>query len=33
QLFEHYNQNASTRLIIDYLGLIKISIQLLGLNI
>ncbi|CAF1464472.1 unnamed protein product [Rotaria sp. Silwood1] len=30
QLLEHQNQNASTRLIIDYLGLIKNLIQLLG---
>ncbi|CAF3648418.1 unnamed protein product [Rotaria sp. Silwood1] len=29
QLLEHQNQNASTRLIIDYLGLIKKIIQLL----
>ncbi|CAF5031843.1 unnamed protein product, partial [Rotaria sp. Silwood1] len=29
QLFEHQNQNASTRLIIDYLDLIKKIIQLL----
>ncbi|CAF5132501.1 unnamed protein product [Rotaria sp. Silwood1] len=28
-LFEHQNQNASTRLIIDYLDLIKKMIQLL----
>jgi len=28
-LFEHHNQNASTRLIIDYLDLIKKLIQLL----
>ncbi|CAF5080230.1 unnamed protein product, partial [Rotaria sp. Silwood1] len=27
QLFEYHNQNFSTRLIIDYLGLIKIFIQ------
>ncbi|CAF5051647.1 unnamed protein product, partial [Rotaria sp. Silwood1] len=27
QLFEYHNQNVSTRLIIDYLGLIKIFIQ------
>ncbi|CAF5093236.1 unnamed protein product, partial [Rotaria sp. Silwood1] len=29
-LFEHQNQNASTRLIIDYLSLIKNLIQLLS---